>query len=80
MLPRGLLRDVSQWAEPDIRLPGYAAPAFIADKARRLSIPLTGDVPPRHLMRHVHYVGGVPVHSTGRRCATFVFNETCPFR
>jgi hypothetical protein len=43
-------RDVSWRAEPDVRPPGYAAPAFIADKARRLSVPLTGDVPPRHLM------------------------------
>jgi hypothetical protein len=56
------------------------APAFIADKARRLYIPLTGDVPPRHLMRPVHSAGGVPVHSTSRRCAVCAFNETCPFR
>jgi hypothetical protein len=64
-------RDVSQRAEPDIRPLGHAASAFIVDKARRLSIPLTGDVPPRHLMS--------PVHSTGRRCAASAFNETCPF-
>jgi hypothetical protein len=71
-------RDVSQRAEPDVRPPGYAASAFIANKARRLSIPLTGDVPPRHLMRPihsagrrrlVHSAGGVPVHSAGRQHA-----------
>jgi hypothetical protein len=78
MLPRGLLCDVSQRAEPDVRPPGYATP--IVDKAHRLSIPLTGDVPPRHLMRPVHSAGGVPVHSTGKRCAASAFNETCPFR
>jgi hypothetical protein len=37
-------RDVSQWVEPDVRPPGYAAP--------------TSDVPPRHLMRPVHSVKG----------------------
>jgi hypothetical protein len=47
--------DVSQRAEPDIRPPGCTAPAFIADKARRL----TCDVPTRHLMR--------PVYSAVRR-------------
>jgi hypothetical protein len=71
-------RDVSQRAKPDVWPLGYAAPAFIADKACRLSIPLTGDVPPRHLMRPVHSVGrrrpvhstgGVPVHSTSRQHA-----------
>jgi hypothetical protein len=67
--------DVSRRAEPDVRPPGYAAPAFIADKARRLSVPLTDDVPPQHLMSSVYSVGrDVPprhlmchVHSTGRR-------------
>jgi hypothetical protein len=51
-------RDVSQRAEPDIRPLGRAAFAFIADKARRLSIPMAGDVSSWHLMS--------PVHSTGR--------------
>jgi hypothetical protein len=68
-------RDVSQRAEPDVRPPGYVAPVFIADKARHLSVPLTGDVPPQHLMCPVHSAGrDVPprhlmchVHSTGRR-------------
>jgi hypothetical protein len=64
-------RDVSQQAEPDVRPLGCTASAFIADKARRLSIPLAGGVPPRHLLS--------PVHSTGRRCAASAFNETCPF-
>jgi hypothetical protein len=64
-------RDVSQRAEPDVRPLGRATVAFIADKARRLSIPLAGDVPPRHLMS--------PVHSTGRRCAASAFNVPCPF-
>jgi hypothetical protein len=78
-------RDVSQRAEPDVRPLGYATSAFIADKARRLSIPLAGGVSPQHLLRPVHSTsrrcapqhllrpvhsaGGVPVHSTGRRYA-----------
>jgi hypothetical protein len=65
-------RDVSQRAEPDVRPRDCATSAFIADKARRLSIPLTGDVPPLHLMS--------PVHSTSRRCATSAFIEPCLFR
>jgi hypothetical protein len=65
-------RDVSQRAEPDVRPLGRAASAFIADKARRLSIPLVGDVPTRHLMSHVH--------SIGRRCAASALNEPCPLR
>jgi hypothetical protein len=64
--------DVSQRAEPDERPLGRVASAFIVDKARRLSIPLAGDVPPRHLMS--------PVHSTGRRCAASAFNVPCPLR
>jgi hypothetical protein len=68
-------RDVSRQAEPDVRPSGYAAPAFIADRAHRLSVPLTGDVPPQHLMSPVYSVGRdvpprhlmCPVHSTGRR-------------
>jgi hypothetical protein len=63
-------RDVSQRAEPDIRPLGYAASAFIEDKARRLTIPLAGGVP-SHLLRLVH--------STGRWCAASAFIETCPF-
>jgi hypothetical protein len=63
-------RDVSQRAEPDVRPLGRATSAFIADKPRRLSIPLAGDVSPRHLMSHVH--------STGRRCAASAFNKPCP--
>jgi hypothetical protein len=51
--------DISQRAEPDVRLLGRAISAFIAERTRRLSTLLTGDVPPQHLMR--------PVHSTGRR-------------
>jgi hypothetical protein len=68
-------RDVSRRAELDVRPPGYAAPTFIADKARRLSVLLTGEVPPQHLMSPVYSAGrDVPprylmclVHSTGRR-------------
>jgi hypothetical protein len=86
-------RDVSQRAEPDVRPLGCAASAFIVDKARRLSIPLAGDVPPRHLMRPVHSVGrrrpvhsagGVPVHSTGRQyaraaaCTTLIITRALP--
>jgi hypothetical protein len=65
-------RDVSQQAEPHVRPLGRTTSAFIADKACRLSIPLAGDVPPRHLMS--------PVHSTGRRCAASTFNEPYPLR
>jgi hypothetical protein len=65
-------RDVSQWAEPDVRPLRRATSAFIADKPRRLSTPLAGDVPPQHLMS--------PVHSTGRRCAASAFNVPCPLR
>jgi hypothetical protein len=65
-------RDVSQQAEHNVRPLGHATSAFIADKAHRLSIPLAGDVPPRHLMSLVH--------STGRRCAASAFNEPCPLR
>jgi hypothetical protein len=52
-------RDISQRAEPDVRPLGRAASAFIAERTRRLSTPLIGNVPPQHLMR--------PVHSAGRR-------------
>jgi hypothetical protein len=65
-------RDVSQWAEPDVRPLGHATSTFIADKACRVSIPLAGDVPPQHLMS--------PVHSTNRRCAASAFNVPCPLR
>jgi hypothetical protein len=51
--------DISQRAEPDVRPLGRTTFAFIAERTRRLSTLLTGDVPPQHLMR--------PVHSTGRR-------------
>jgi hypothetical protein len=85
--------DVSQRAEPDVRPLGYATSVFIADKARRLSIPLVGGVPPLHLLRPVHSAGrrrpvhsagGVPVHSTGRRyahtaaCTTLIITRTLP--
>jgi hypothetical protein len=71
-------RDVSQRAEPDVRPLGRAVSAFIAEKMRRLSTPLTGDVPLQHLMCPVHsagrqrpgrLAGGVPVRSAGRQCA-----------
>jgi hypothetical protein len=54
-----IARDISQRVEPDVRPLGHAASAFNVDKTRHLSIPLTDDVPPQHLMCHVH--------STGRR-------------
>jgi hypothetical protein len=44
--------DVSQQAEHDVRTLGRAVSAFIAGKTRRLSTPLTGDVPLQHLMRY----------------------------
>jgi hypothetical protein len=52
-------RDVSQRAEPDARPLGRAVSAFIAERTRRLSTLLIGDVPLQHLMR--------PVHSASRR-------------
>jgi hypothetical protein len=52
-------RDIGQRAEPDVRPLGTTVSAFIAEKTRRLSTLLTGDVPPQHLM--------CPVHSAGRR-------------
>jgi hypothetical protein len=64
--------DVSQRAEADIRPLGRAASAFIANKPRRLSTPLVGDVSPQYLMSSVH--------STGRRCAASAFNVPCPLR
>jgi hypothetical protein len=61
-------RDISQLAEPDVRPLGYATSAFNEDKACRLSIPLTGGVPPLHLLRPVHSSSRWrPVHSPGRR-------------
>jgi hypothetical protein len=54
-----IARDVSQRVEPDVRPLGHAISTFIAEKTRRLSALLTGNVPPRHLM--------CPVHSAGRR-------------
>jgi hypothetical protein len=74
-------RDVSQRAEPYVRPLGRAAPAFIAEEARRLSnwqvmcrlsikyapsTPLTSDVPPQHLMCPVHSADGRrPGHPAG---------------
>jgi hypothetical protein len=55
-----IARDVSQWVEPDVRPLGCAASAFTTEKTRCLSIPLTDDVPPQHLM--------CPIQSAGRRC------------
>jgi hypothetical protein len=52
-------RDVSQRVEPDVRSLGRTVSAFIAERTRRLSTLLTGDVPPQHLLH--------PVHSAGRR-------------
>jgi hypothetical protein len=65
-------RDVSPRAEPDVRPLGRAVSTFIAEKTRRLTILLTGDVPLQHLMctvnsagrrRPGHPAGGVPVYS-----------------
>jgi hypothetical protein len=65
-------RDISQRAELDVRPLGRAVSALIAERTRRLSTLLTGDVPSQHLMRHVHSAGrqrqghpadGAPVQS-----------------
>jgi hypothetical protein len=74
-------RDISQRAEPDVRPPGRATSAFIAEEARRLSswqvmcrlsikyamsTPLTSDVPSQHLMCPVHSADGRwPGHPAG---------------
>jgi hypothetical protein len=64
--------------EPDVRPLGRAVSAFIAEKTRRLTIQLTGDVPLQHLMCPVHSagrrrpdhpVGGVPIHSIAKQYA-----------
>jgi hypothetical protein len=88
-----IARDVSQWAEPNVRSPGHAASAFIAEKTCRLSIPLTDDVLPHHLMCHVHSAGrrhpghpadGVPVQSIVKqyaraaRCIVSIITYTLP--
>jgi hypothetical protein len=44
--------------EPDVRPLVYAASAFIADKARRLSIPLADGVSPLHLLSESRLEGG----------------------
>jgi hypothetical protein len=70
-------RDIRQRAEPDVRPLGRAVSAFIAERTRRLSTLLTGDVPPQHLMCHVHSAGrwrqghpadGAPVQSIVKQC------------
>jgi hypothetical protein len=43
-------RDVSQRVEPNVRPLGRSVSAFIAERTRRLSTLLTGDVPPHHLL------------------------------
>jgi hypothetical protein len=88
-------RDVSQRAEPDVRPLGRAVSAFIAKKTRRLSTPLTDDVPPQHLMcpihsagrrRPGHPAGGVPVQSIAKqyaraaRCTVTIITCTLPGR
>ena len=63
-----IARDVSRRAEPDMRPLGHTISTFIAEKTRRLSALLTGDVPPRHLMCPVHSAGRRrPGHPTGAR-------------
>jgi hypothetical protein len=88
-----IARDISQRAEPDIRPLGRAASAFIAEKTRRLSIPLTDDMLPQHLMCPVHSAGrrrlghpadGVPVQSIVKqyaraaRCTVSIITYTLP--
>jgi hypothetical protein len=73
-----IARDVSQRAEPDVRPLSRAVSTFIAERTRRLSTLLIGDVPPQHLMRPVHFAGrwhqghptdGVPNQSIVKQCA-----------
>jgi hypothetical protein len=72
------MRDVSPWAEPDVRPLGRAVSAFIVEKTRRLTTPLTSDVPFQHLKCPVHSAGrrrlghpagGVPVHPIAKQYA-----------
>jgi hypothetical protein len=49
--------DISQWVEPDVSPLGRTVSAFIAERTRRLSTLLTGDVPPQYLMRPVDLAG-----------------------
>jgi hypothetical protein len=82
-------------AEPDVKPLGRAVSAFIAEKTCRLRIPLTGDVPPQHLMcpvhsagrrRRGHPAGGVPVQSIVKqyaravRCTVTIITCTSPGR
>jgi hypothetical protein len=53
------VHDVGQRVGHDVRVLDRVASTFIAERTRRLSTLLTGDVPPRHLLR--------PIHSAGRR-------------
>jgi hypothetical protein len=63
-----IVRDLGQRAERDVRALSRVASAFIVEGTRRLSTLLTGDVPTRHLLRHVHSAGwrrqGHPVDDT----------------
>jgi hypothetical protein len=70
--------DISQRVEPDVRPLGRTVSAFIAERTRRLSTLLTGDVPPQHLMCPVHSAGrrrqghptdGAPIQSIVKQCA-----------
>jgi hypothetical protein len=70
--------DISQRAEPDVRPLDRADSVFITERTRRLSTPLTGDVPPQHLLCPVHSAGrqrqghpadDAPVQSTIKQCA-----------
>jgi hypothetical protein len=56
---RPTMHDVSMRDGPDVRPLGHAALAFIVERTRRLTTPLTGDVTLQHLM--------CPVRSAGRR-------------
>jgi hypothetical protein len=71
-----VVRDVGQRVEHDIRALGRTTSTFIAERTRRLSTLLTGDVPPRHLLRHIHSAGrrrqghpadGAPVQSVAEK-------------
>jgi hypothetical protein len=90
-----IARDISQRAEPDVRPLGRAASAFTVEKTCCLSIPLTDDVPPQHLMCPVHSAGrrrpdhpagGVPVQSIVKqyarvvRCTVSIITYTLPVK
>jgi hypothetical protein len=71
-------RDISQWAEPDVRPIQPCSLCIYYGEDAPPATTLTGDAPSQHLMRHVlsvgrrrqgHPAGGALIQSVGKRCA-----------